>query len=254
MQVDLADSVRRFWDADAATYDRSPDHGAATASQRAAWSAALVRLLPPPPAKVLDAGAGTGFLSLLAARLGYQVTALDLSPGMLARLRENAERDGLDVVAVEGGADEPPAGPFDAVIERHLLWTLPHPDTALAAWRRSAPEGRLVLFEGIWGDADPIERVRGQARERLRQLRGEPEHHHDHYHEELIAELPLAGGVHPDRFVELVEASGWGPARMERLRDVEWAELLSQPPSRRLLGVTPRLAIVAGALTTSPAS
>src|SRR6266487_402337 len=68
MRVDLADSVRRFWDADAATYDRSPDHGAATPTERAAWSAALARLLPPAPARVLDAGAGTGFLSLGGAR------------------------------------------------------------------------------------------------------------------------------------------------------------------------------------------
>src|SRR5262245_30250057 len=152
MQVDLADSVRRFWDADAATYDRSSDHRAATATEQAAWSAALAHLLPPAPARVLDAGAGTGFLSLAAARLGYQVTALDLSPGMLARLRESAEREDLRIVAVEGGAEQPPAGPFDAVIERHLLWTLPDPAAALTAWRQAAPAGRLVLFEGLWGN------------------------------------------------------------------------------------------------------
>ncbi len=164
--MDLADSVRRFWDADAATYDRSPDHGAATPTERAAWAAALARLLPPPPARVLDAGAGTGFLSLAAARLGYQVAAVDLSPGMLARLRESAEREGLTVEVVEGGAEQPPPGPFDAVIERHLLWTLPDPLAALAAWREAAPAGRLVLFEGLWGKVDPIERAlrRGAGR------------------------------------------------------------------------------------------
>ena len=48
----------------------------------------LTRHLPPPPARVLDVGAGTGALSLPLARLGYQVTALDISPGMLERLRE----------------------------------------------------------------------------------------------------------------------------------------------------------------------
>src|SRR6266566_1383556 len=174
MQVDLADSVRRFWDADAATYDRSPDHGAATPTERAAWAAALARLLPPPPARVLDAGAGTGFLSLAAARLGYQVAAVDLSPGMLARLRESAEREGLTVEVVEGGAEQPPPGPFDAA---------------------------------------------------------------------LVAELPLAAGAHPDRIIGLVERTGWGPARLERLRDVEWAQLLALPPANRLLGVVPRLAI-----------
>jgi SAM-dependent methyltransferase len=247
MQVDLADSVRRFWDADAATYDRSPDHGAATPTERAAWAAALARLLPPPPARVLDAGAGTGFLSLAAARLGYQVTAVDLSPGMLARLRESAEREGLTVEVVEGGAEQPPPGPFDAVIERHLLWTLPDPLAALAAWREAAPAGRLVLFEGLWGKVDPVERLRQQAREGWRRLRGEPDHHHGHYDAELVAELPLAAGAHPDRIIGLVERTGWGPARLERLRDVEWAQLLALPPANRLLGVVPRLAISAGA-------
>ena len=62
----------------------------------------------------------------------------------------------------------------------------------------------------------------------------------------MVEELPLAAGTHPDRVVELVEAAGWGPARLERLRDIEWAQLLSQPPSTRLLGVTPRFAVVAG--------
>src|SRR6266568_4172270 len=95
MQVDLADSVRRFWDADAATYDRSPDHGAATPTERAAWAAALARLLPPPPARVLDAGAGTGFLSLAAARLGYQVAAVDLSPGDRKSTRLNSSHSSI---------------------------------------------------------------------------------------------------------------------------------------------------------------
>ena len=246
--ADLTGKVRAWWDADAATYDQSSDHGWAVASpaRRAAWNAALHRLLPGRGSRVLDAGAGTGFLSLAAARLGHRVTALDLSGGMLARLREQAERDGLEVEVVQGTAEKPPPGPFDAVIERHLLWTLPDPAAALAAWRGVVPEGRLVLFEGLWGGADPVEALRGQAREGLRRLRGEPDHHHDRYDPSVIEELPLAGGTHPDRVVELVEGAGWGPARLERLRDIEWAELLQRPPAARLLGVTPRFAVVAG--------
>jgi SAM-dependent methyltransferase len=244
--VELTDKVRAYWDADAATYDRSADHGAASPALRAAWNAALDRLLPGAGCRVLDAGAGTGFLSLLAARLGHRVTALDLSAGMLERLRGSAARDGLQIEVVEGGAETPPAGPFDAVIERHLLWTLPDPGAALAAWRAVAPAGRLVLFEGLWGEADPVESLRGQAREGLRKLRGEPDHHHDRYDPAIWEALPLAGGTHPDRVVELVEAAGWGPARLERLRDIEWVQLLRMPPSARLLGVAPRFAVVAG--------
>jgi len=244
--VDVVDSVRDFWDADAEGYDRAPDHGAATGAERAAWSGALARLLPAGGGRVLDAGAGTGFLSVLAARLGYQVTALDLSPGMLERLRAAASREGLAIECVEGGADQPPPGPFDAVIERHLLWTLPDPGLALAAWRAVAPDGRLVLFEGMWGNADPVEAVRHRARELLRRLRGEPDHHHDHYDPAVLAQLPLSGGVTPDQLVSLVERAGWGIIRLERLRDVEWIQQLSLPLSQRLLGVTPRFVIRAG--------
>jgi SAM-dependent methyltransferase len=247
--VDLLDTVRRFWDVDAKTYDRSPDHGAATPTERAAWSAVLARLLPPPPARVLDVGAGTGFLSLGAARLGHRVTALDLSPGMLAHLREAAAREDLEVEVVEGSAEQPPDGPFAAVIERHLLWTLPDPVAALAAWRRAAPDGRLVLFEGVWGNVDPLESLRHRAREAWRKLRNEPDHHHAHYDQAMIAELPLAGGAHPDRVLRLVEQAGWAPARLERLRDVEWAQLFGRPLADRLLGVAPRYAISAGPLT-----
>jgi SAM-dependent methyltransferase len=165
---------------------------------------------------------------------------------MLARLRASAERDGLAVEIVEAAAESPPPGPFDAVIERHLLWTLPDPAAALAAWRAVAPAGRLVLFEGLWGVADPVEALRQRLREGLGRLRREPDHHHASYAPALREALPLAAGAHPDRLVELVEAAGWGPARLERLRDVEWAMLLRQPPVTRIAGVVPRFAIVAG--------
>jgi len=168
--MSIADEVRSFWDADSAVYDTVPNHHPSDPAEQAAWSAALANLLPPPPCRVLDCGAGTGFLSLLVARLGHQVTALDLSPGMLSRLRAKADAAGLTIDVVEGPAEAPPAGPFDAVIERHLLWTLPTPAAALRAWREAAPAGRLVLVEGSWGEGDPLEGLRRSARDLLTRL------------------------------------------------------------------------------------
>src|SRR5436190_22539940 len=123
--ADPYDELRAFWDRDSESYDRSPAHSAADPVEAPMWRAALVRYLPPPPAMVLDVGAGTGAMSLLAADLGHRVTALDLSPGMLAGAREKADALGLELETVVGPASQPPPGPFDAVIERHLAWTLP---------------------------------------------------------------------------------------------------------------------------------
>ena len=245
--ADAREEIRAYWDVDATTYDLSPHHRPRSSAEQAAWAATLARVLPPAPARVLDVGAGTGFLSMLAAGLGHDVTAHDLSPGMLARLAEKAEAAGLEVTISEGAAEEPPAGPFDAVIERHLLWTLRDPEGTLAAWRRVAPSGRLVVFEGLWGAGGGAgEAFRSRLRQRVRRLRREPPDHHGSYDPSVREQLPLGTGTPPEAVVELVEAAGWPGVRLERLADVEWATRRSLPWPERSLGVTPRFLVAAG--------
>ncbi|HLI40332.1 MAG TPA: class I SAM-dependent methyltransferase [Streptosporangiaceae bacterium] len=244
--VSVSEEIRQFWDEDAAVYDSSPGHHPRRPHEQAAWSAALRRLLPDPPARVLDAGAGTGFLSLLLARHGYQVTAMDLSSRMLEVLRGKAGRLGVAVQTVQADAASPPAGPFDAVVERHLIWTLPDPGAALAAWRRAAPAGRLVLLEGTWGKTAGIAAVQAGARALVRRIRGGEPGHHGHYTDRVISALPHGNGISPAEAVALVEASPWGPARLERLRDVEWAALDGLGLLDQLLGTQPRWAVTAG--------
>ncbi|HTT90962.1 MAG TPA: methyltransferase domain-containing protein [Acidimicrobiales bacterium] len=243
----ITDQVQSFWDLDAPTYDRSAGHNPTSALELAVWSGALRRLLPPPPARVLDVGSGTGFVALLLARQGYEVTALDLSSGMLGRLQEKAREAGLGVATVHADAADPPVGGFEAVVERHLLWTLPDPETALRAWYRSAPAGRLLLLEGMWGKAGGrAEQLRRTGHAALRRLRKAPPDHHGEYGAALRSQLPLSGGAAPETVVALVESTPWGPARVERLSDVEWAARMALPSALdRVLGVAPRYAVMA---------
>jgi SAM-dependent methyltransferase len=244
--VSVSEEIRQFWDEDAAVYDRSAEHHPRRPHEQAAWSSTLRRLLPDPPARVLDAGAGTGFLSLLLAAQGYQVTAMDLSPGMLEVLREKAARLGLEIETTVTDAVSPPDGPFDAVVERHLLWTLPDPGAALTAWRQAVPTGRLVLIEGTWGQATGIPAVQAEARRLVGRIRGAESGHHGHYTDRVVSALPHANGISPAEMVTLVQASPWGQARLERLRDVEWATLEGRSLLDQLLGTNPRWAVTAG--------
>ncbi len=248
MEIQIVDEVRRFWDIDAATYDRDPSHNPVSPLARAVWRGALESLLPMSPARVLDVGAGTGFLSLIAAELGHSVTAVDLSSGMLGQLRVKAEEAGLEVEIVEAEAACLPPGPFDAVISRHLLWTLPEPLTALRAWRDAAPRGRLVLVDRLWGDpGGGLERIRRWAGRGLARARGTAPAHHASYAPELTAALPLAGGASPESLLQLVSAAGWASPRIRQLTDVGWATRRGLSwPERALVGA-PEVALVAGA-------
>lgn len=242
---DVHDRIREYWDRDAATYDRgNSGHALNDAGERAAYRDVLARHLPSPPARVLDVGAGTGAMSMIAAEVGHEVTALDISPEMLARAQEKAGEAGYRIEVVVATATEPPPGPFDAVIERHVLWTAPDPVAALRAWRDVAPGGRLLLFEGMWGGPGRA----GEAAARLaRRALRVPHEHHAPYPDDVLEELPLARQASLAPLLRAVGEAGWRRILVERIRGVERARRRASPPLLGLLEAVPRYAIVADA-------
>jgi 2-polyprenyl-3-methyl-5-hydroxy-6-metoxy-1,4-benzoquinol methylase len=82
--------TRAAWDELAAGYDQfvTPTHLdlAEEALRRVGLRAGM---------RFLDVAAGTGALSIPAARLGAQVLAIDISPTMVARLNQRVQEEGL---------------------------------------------------------------------------------------------------------------------------------------------------------------
>jgi SAM-dependent methyltransferase len=242
------DRLRDWWDADAHSYDASAGHAMSDPVEAAAWRAVLLQALPPSPARVLDVGAGTGALALLAAELGHDVTAIDLSQGMLEKARAKAVAGGHEVTFVHGPAEEPPPGPFDAVMERHVSWTLPDPVSALRAWREvTVPGGRLVLLEGSWAGEGPWVAAKDALARRLERAMGVRDHHHAPYPQDVLASLPLRRTTSPAPFIAAVWDAGWRRVGIARLRDVEWAIERREPWPLGWLGHRPRYAILADA-------
>ena len=100
--------------------------------------------------KILDVGTGNGSLALLLTELGHDVVGIDISEGMLSVARKKAKERGITPDLRIGDAEslDFEDESFDAVVSRIVLWTLPHPETAISEWKRVLkPGGRVYTFE-----------------------------------------------------------------------------------------------------------
>ncbi|MBK0867773.1 class I SAM-dependent methyltransferase [Saccharopolyspora sp. HNM0986] len=164
--TEAPEAVVEYWDARARLgYDSQPGQDPA----RALWAervGPLVSDVVGRGAEVLDSGCGTGFLARLFAADGHRLTGQDVSAGMLAVAAERGAAEGLGIRWELGQSDRPPRGPFDAVVSRNVLWTLPDARQAVSAWARLLrPGGLLLLTDARWdstasSDAAAEERFR----------------------------------------------------------------------------------------------
>jgi len=112
----------------------------------------VLAALPGPPARVVDAGGGTGQLAVALARRGYQVTVVDTSAAMLATCAQRAAGEGAEVGArlatVQGDAADLPAllGPAsrDAAVCHDLITQVDDPAAVLAALAGVVGDGGVL--------------------------------------------------------------------------------------------------------------
>jgi ubiquinone/menaquinone biosynthesis C-methylase UbiE len=213
MRDDIKAAVRRQFDPVAANYSTSTVHA------RGADLAALVEAAKLTGyERVLDAGCGTGHTALALAARGASVVAVDLTAAMLEQGRRLAHERGLTGIEFRlGDVEQLPFadGEFDLVVSRYSAHHWPHPQQALAEFRRVLrPGGRLLLADIVSFEDFALDTFL-QTIELLR----DPSHVRDHSPSQWVAMCAAAGFAAEIHF-------RWNV----RLDYAEWLARMQTPP------------------------
>lgn len=220
------------WDHGAQEYDTFVSHGIKMKEEKELWIKEFSAVLPTKPLKVLDVGCGTGAMGLLLSEMGHDVSGVDLSEGMMEVGRKKAAVQNLSMTFTNEDAEDVPFEDetFDVVVNRHLLWTLPHPDKALASWRRVLkPDGHLLVIDGVWDNGSTISRVRRSLSMSIA-MRVDKNPHGSHgYQEDVKQYLPNRGGMPKEKVVDSFMAAGFDVLDIRMLTDIAKCQKMQLP-------------------------
>jgi len=174
--------------------------------------------------RILDVGTGLGFLGCLLAEMGFKVTGIDISHGMISRARAISLERGFSFELCLGDAENLSfkSESFDVIISRHLLWTLPSPERALAEWIRILkPGGRIIAIDGNWFDPSFHMKIRRMLARPISALfgGGNPAPF-GRFYNPIKHELPLFSIISPSKLETLFRKAGLENIFIDNLSEV----------------------------------
>lgn len=214
--------IRDFWNYRSSSFDKSPGHTIRSAEEEKAWKSLFSHKLGDCH-DILDVGSGTGFLSLMLADMGYHVIGIDISDKMLAKALTKACRKGYSIDFQIGDTEKLhfSDNSFDAIVNRAVLWSVPHPDVAAREWMRVLkPGGKLCFFLHSPHNSpmDTIQRnlinIWSLIAEKRNPWKVLDEKRAGVY-------LPFKGGVHPDVIISLLNKAGFADIIAEPLTEID---------------------------------
>lgn len=152
-QVPSIEQIRGAWNGIADGFDQF-----VTPETMVLGKEVVRRLKLRPGTRLLDVAAGSGALSIPAARIGADVVATDLAPAMIERLNARARAEGLSTVlgrTMDGHALDLDDDAFDVAVSVNGVSLFPDMARGLAELARvTRPGGRVVIVA-----LGPIEKV-----------------------------------------------------------------------------------------------
>ena len=229
-------AVQLYWDERSLDYDAGLGHRIRS-DEKAAWRGVLKLALPETGLSVLDIGCGTGELSLMLAEMGNDVVGIDLSENLLDQARSKAKSQNLQILFESGDADDLPFidDHFDAVICRHLLWTLPNPINSLKEWKRvTKMDGRLVIIDSEWRSGSIYSRLKWAFSDLGILVIDRANPWKLGYSSDLRSWLPHPSGLPFRKAREYMEASGLINLASFDLKDIRKIQMKGLPLRHRL--------------------
>jgi ubiquinone/menaquinone biosynthesis C-methylase UbiE len=210
----LKEDIRDYWSRRSETFDLAFGHRIPDGPEFDAWAAAIRERLGPEPRHVLELACGTGEVTRLLLSLGHTVTALDFSEAMLAVARKKHEgAKGLRFLLADAENPMEPHESYDAIVCRHLVWTLTAPGQAFGEWYRLLkPGGTLLFFDGDWAAPTRLGWLASRAIALLDRFVGADPHYDgamSDRHASIMDRLPFGGGLTVEGVLPLLQAAGF---------------------------------------------
>ena len=209
------ENIRKYWNMRAEGYSRQNRDELKDQSRKIEEK--ILKYAPKKEGlKVLDLGCGPGIFSIILAKKGYKVTAVDYSEEMIAEAKKNAEALGTDITFYRMDAQhlEFDSETFDMIVTRNMMWCLENPRHAYEEWIRVLKNGGIIInCDGNYY----LDYYDEGYREAVRQAREASEKMHKEYITDdidveiinnIARELPLSKIKRPEWDFEVLAGSG----------------------------------------------
>lgn len=207
----IREDIRVYWSKRAETFDQSWGHKIRSSQELSAW----VGLFASPGGikrgdRVLELASGTGEITRVLGNMGCVVDAIDMCEAMTARATAKPENAAVRFHLGDAENTMMPDAIYDAVICRHLVWTLVDPEAALKDWLRVLkPGGRLVIVDGDWVRTPLKARALKRLSAWIDRLQGKAVMWDQAAHEHILAQVHFRDGLTDKALSHLASHTGF---------------------------------------------